>query len=144
MGYKVRQNGLTFDIILILALRQNKRKLKNMKKLIEKYWKDMFVAIETSDKTKITQNFAPDAVYKFRPKDGIMQIAVEDIAEGCLEYKDTMDCKYSIERVDELADGLWVSIVTSSVSGKPYFVTSYFKFNGDKIAELVEYYGDFE
>jgi len=114
-----------------------------MKKLIEKYWEDMLIAITTQDKTKITQHFTKDASYKFRPADGMMDITIEDMAAGCLSYKDTLDGGKNIERIDLLADGTWVSIIISSVSKKPYFITSYFKFEGDKIKELVEYYGDF-
>jgi len=114
-----------------------------MKNLIEKYWEDMLIAITTQDKVKITQHFAKNATYKFRPADGMMDIAIEDMAAGCLSYKDTLDGGKNIERIDQLKDGSWVSIITSSVSKKPYFVTSYFKFEGDKIKELTEYYGDF-
>jgi len=115
-----------------------------MKKLIEKYWEDMHVGVTTQDKTKITQYFTKSAVYRFRPVGGMMNVAVDDMAKGCLGYKDSLDCKYSIDRIDELADGSWVSIIISSVNKKPYFITSFFKFDGDKIMELVEYYGDFE
>jgi len=115
-----------------------------MEKLIEKYWEDMHVALTIQDKTKITQNFATNATYKCRTKDEMMDITVEDMASSCLEYKPILDCKYSIERIDEIADGSWVSIITSSVNKKPYFTVSYFKFKDDKIIDLVEYYGDFE
>ena len=115
-----------------------------MKKLIEKYWEDMFDAILTQDKMKIEQNFAKDAVYKCRIANGIMDATYEEMAASCLEYKDILDGKYSIDRIDELADGSWHSVINASVNKKPYFTTSYFKFKNDKIVELVEYYGDFE
>ncbi|MCL2570249.1 MAG: hypothetical protein FWE16_03530 [Firmicutes bacterium] len=114
-----------------------------MKKLIEKFWEDMHIAITTQDKIKITQNFAADAIYNCRTKDEMMNITVDEMASSCLEYKDILDCKYSIERIDELANGSWVSIITSSVNQTPYFTVSYFRFRDDKIIELVEYYGDF-
>jgi len=114
-----------------------------MKKLIENFWEDMYNGITTQDKTMILRNFAPNAIYKFRPNDEMMHVAIEDMAAGCLEYKDSLDYKYSIERIDELKDGSWMSIITSSVSKKPYFTVSYFKFKGNKIIELIEYYGDF-
>jgi len=114
-----------------------------MKTLIEKYWEDMHTAITTQNKTKITQHFAKDATYKFRTKDEMMDIAVDDMAAACLEYEPILDCKYSIERIDEMANGEWISIITSSVNKKPYFTTSYFSFKDNKIANLVEYYGDF-
>ena len=103
----------------------------------------MYTGVLTQDKSKILQNFAKNAVYKFRPKDGMVEVALEDMANSCLEYKDILDCKYSIERIDQLANGAWVSITTCSVNKKPYFTTSYFKFKNDKIVELIEYYGDF-
>ena len=115
-----------------------------MKKLIEKFWADMYDAVMSADPNKIIQNFAPNAVYKFRPKEGMTDnIAITDMAKSCLEYKDILDAKYAIERIDELKDGTWLSIITCSVEGKPYFTTSFFKFKGDKITQLIEYYGDF-
>jgi len=116
-----------------------------MKKLIEKYWEDMIIGITTQDKTKITQHFAPKATYKCRIASDMMDIVVDDMATSCLGYKDFLDCsKYTIDRIDKLADGSWHSVITSSVNKKPYFTASYFKFKGDKIIKLVEYYGDFE
>ena len=114
-----------------------------MKKLIEKFWDDMHVAITTQDKSKITQNFEATATYKCRIKDGWLDVTIDEMAASCLEYKPILDKKYAIDRIDEMADGSWVSIITCSVSGKPYFTVSYFKFKNDKIVELVEYYGDF-
>ena len=114
-----------------------------MEKLINKYWEDMHIGIDTQDKTKILQNFAPGATYKCRTKDGWMECAPEEMATSCLEYKPILDCKYSIERIDALANGTWMSVITSSVQKKPYFTVSYFIFKDDKIADLVEYYGDF-
>jgi len=114
-----------------------------MKKLIEKFWEDMFDAIIAQDKNKILQNFAPNASYRFRPNDGMVAVAIENMATSCLGYKDALDDKYSIERIDELKDGSWASIITASVNKKPYFIVSYFKFEGDKIIDLTEYYGDF-
>ena len=72
-----------------------------------------------------------------------IDIAVEDMAASCLEYAPILDCKYSIDRIDEMANGQWVSVITSSVNKKPYFTTSYFTFKDGKIIDLVEYYGDF-
>ncbi|MCL2375543.1 MAG: hypothetical protein FWC82_03365 [Firmicutes bacterium] len=114
-----------------------------MKKLIEKYWESVYTGITTQDKSKILQHFANGAAYKFRLINEFMDLPVEDMAAGCLEYKDSLDGGYSIDRLDRLADGTWSSVVLSSVSKKPYFITSYFKFECDKIKELVEYYGDF-
>ena len=114
-----------------------------MKKLIEKYWEDMYIGVTTQNKEKILQHFAQNAAYKFRPADGMVDVLVAQMAESCLGYKDTLDCKYSIERIDELANGSWMSLITCSVSKKPYFITSFFRFGGDKIIDLVEYYGDF-
>jgi len=114
-----------------------------MKKLIEKYWEDMFAAVTTQNASKIVQHFAPNAVYKFRTANGMIAIAIEDMAKSCLGYKEVLDGKYVVDRIDELAKGLWSSIITSSVSKKPYFTASYFKFRNEKIIELIEYYGDF-
>ena len=113
-----------------------------MKTLIEKYWQDMHDAIVAQDKTKILQNFAPNAVYKYREPKGIEVIALNDMVASCLGYKESMDGGYTIEQVDELADGRWVSVITSSVNKTPYMATSYFKFEGGKIVELLEYYAD--
>ncbi|MCL2375643.1 MAG: hypothetical protein FWC82_03890, partial [Firmicutes bacterium] len=90
-----------------------------------------------------TQHFTKGAAYKFRLTNEFMDLTVEDMAAGCLEYKDALDGGYSIDRIDELVGGAWVSVIISSVNKKPYFITSYFKFEGDKIIDLVEYYGDF-
>ncbi|MCL2755564.1 MAG: hypothetical protein FWE45_00745 [Firmicutes bacterium] len=114
-----------------------------MKKLIEKFWEDMYVAITTQNTSTILQHFAEDGIYKFRPVDGMIEIPLEKMAASCLEYKDILNGKYSIERIDELANGSWVSIITASVDNKPYFTTSFFKFKDEKITELIEYYGDF-
>ncbi|MCL2847299.1 MAG: hypothetical protein FWE13_00920 [Firmicutes bacterium] len=114
-----------------------------MKKLIENYWKSVYIGVTTQDASKITANFATGATYKFRLSNEFMDLAIKDMAGGCLEYKDTLDDKYSIDRIDELKDGTWMSVITSSVGKKPYFVTSYFRFDGDKIVDLIEYYGDF-
>ena len=114
-----------------------------MKKLIEKFWEDMFDGITTQDKSKILQSFTPDASYKFRTADKMYDVALEDMAASCLGYKDTLDCKYFIERIDELADGSWVSVITCSDNKKPYFTVSYFKFKDGRISDLTEYYGDF-
>ena len=114
-----------------------------MEKLIKKFWADMFEAVTTQDASKILQNFAEDAAYKFRPAEGMTDnIPLADMAESCLGYKSVLAGKYNIERIEKLADGSWLSIITANV-GKPYFTTSFFKFRGDKIIELVEYYGDF-
>ena len=104
----------------------------------------MFAAVTTQDANKIVQHFAPNAVYKCRTASGMMDVDIKDLAESCLEYKETLDEQYSIDRVDELTNGVWSSIIISSVSKKPYFITSYFKFKDEKIIELIEYYGDFE
>ncbi|MCL2846625.1 MAG: hypothetical protein FWE38_02945 [Firmicutes bacterium] len=114
-----------------------------MKKIIERYWEDMYAGVVGQDANKILQHFAVGAVYKFRPADGMMDVAIEEMAASCLQYKDILDSGYVIERIDELADGNWVSMITASVGGKPFFTTSFFKFEGDKIVELIEYYGDF-
>ena len=117
-----------------------------MKKLIENYWKDMDAAIMGQDKNKITQHFAKDAVYKCRVANEMLIFPFEEMAKSCLEYKEIIDKEFkdSIDSIDELKDGRWVSVITSSVSKKPYFTLSYFKFKNEKIVELVEYYGDFE
>jgi|GEM_PF-1337311 len=115
-----------------------------MKKLIEQYWEDMFTAITAQDANKIVNHFAPNAIYKCRISNGMIDVKIEEMANSCLEYKEILDGKYAIDRIDELADGSWVSIITSSVNKKPYFTTSYFKFKDKKIIELIEYYGDFE
>jgi len=114
-----------------------------MKKLIEKFWEDMYTAVTRQNPSKILQHFVPNAVYKFRPADGMIEVPLEEMAASCLEYKDILNGKYTIERIDELANGSWMSIITSSVNNKPYFTTSFFKFRGEKIVELIEYYGDF-
>ena len=114
-----------------------------MKQLIEKFWADMYEGIMAQDKSKITQHFADGATYAFRTADEMMAVELDELAASCLSYKPTLDQKYSIERVDELADGSWVSIVAASVDKKPYFTVSYFTFDGDKISNLTEYYGDF-
>ncbi|MDR0776912.1 MAG: hypothetical protein LBE81_09800 [Azonexus sp.] len=114
----------------------------NIVNLIEKYWEDMHVAVTTQNPGKILQNFAPNATYKFRPAAGMMDVVLEEMATSCLGYKDTLVGKYNIERIDELADGSWISVITADV-GKPFFTTSFFKFKNDKIVELIEYYGDF-
>jgi hypothetical protein len=72
----------------------------------------------------------------------MIDVTLEEMAASCLEYKDVLDSKYVIERINELANGSWVSIITANV-GKPFFATSFFKFSGEKIIELIEYYGDF-
>ena len=114
-----------------------------MEKLIRKFWEDMFQAVTTQNADKILQNFAPDATYKFRPAEGMTDsIPLPDMAASCLGYKSVLVGKYSIERIEELANGSWMSIITANV-GKPYFTASFFKFKGDKIIELIEYYGDF-
>jgi hypothetical protein len=116
--------------------------VKDMKKLIEKYWEDMHVAVTTQNANKILQHFAPNAIYKFRSADGMIDVKLEEMAASCLEYGDVLISKYVIERVDELTNGSWISIITANV-GKPFFTTSFFKFKDEKIIELIEYYVDF-
>ncbi|MEX3787626.1 hypothetical protein [Paraburkholderia sp. BR14374] len=110
--------------------------------LIEKYWEDMYIAVTTQNRIKILQNFAPNAIYKYRPANGLVDVPLEKMATSCLGYKDLLVGKYNIERIDELADGSWISVITGDV-GKPFFAISFFKFKDDKIIELTEYYGYF-
>ena len=117
-----------------------------MKKLIEQYCEDLGKAIETQNAKLITQHFAKDATYRFRLGSGWMDVEIKDMADSCLSYKDIKDKDFAgtTDSIDELADGRWVSVIVGSVNKKPYSTVSFFKFNGDKIVELVEYYGDFE
>ena len=115
-----------------------------MKKQIQQYWDDMFTAINTQDATLITRHFAPKATYRCRLATEMMSIPVNDMAGSCLGYKDTLDGKHNIDRIEELANGTWISIITASVNSKPYFTTSFFTFKNSQITDLTEYYGDFE
>jgi len=137
--YKTKKCELAITNIVAHATQKERVK---MKKLIEKYWSDMMDGMATQDKTKITQHFAPKALYKYRTPESMMELAIDDLAAGCLQYKDTSSGKYYLEQIDELKDGRWVSILTSAISGKKYMTVSYFKFENDKIIDLMEYYGD--
>ena len=114
-----------------------------MKELVEKYCADLITAIATQDAGKITQHFAPNAKWKWYSREGMMDMKVEEVANACLEHKDVPNNPHKIERIDELANGTWISIMMAVSNGTPYHVVSFYKFDGDKIVELVEYYGDY-
>jgi len=107
------------------------------------YWNDTQKAIDTQDATRLNLYFADDAVYKFRTNDGMIEVDVKEMQQSTLSYKEIQDAPVVVERIEKLADGKYLTIAHSSVENKPYFVTSFFTLNDDKIVKLEEYYGDF-
>ena len=73
----------------------------------------------------------------------MVDVKVEEMAQSTLGYKEIQDAPIAIERIEKLENDLFLTIVVSSVDKKPYFTTSFFKLQNEKIIELVEYYGDF-
>jgi hypothetical protein len=115
----------------------------NYEEFLRSYWNDTQKMIDTQDTSIIRGYFSNDATYRFRTNEGMVDVKVEEMTQSTLGYKEIQDTPLVIERIEKLENDLFLTIVVSSVDKKPYFTTSFFKMENEKIIELVEYYGDF-
>jgi len=114
----------------------------NFEDFLRSYWKSTQKAMDTQDPHLIKNYFSDDAVYRFRTNEGMLEVNVDEMIQSTLGYKKIQDSPIEIERIEKLENGLFLTIVFASVDKKPYFATSFFKLENEKIKELVEYYGD--
>jgi hypothetical protein len=114
----------------------------NYEDFLRNYWKSTQHAMDTQDSSLIKNYFSTDAVYRFRTNEGMLDVNIDEMIQSTLGYKKIQDSPIEVERIEKLENGLLLSIVFASVDKKPYFVTSFFELENEKIKELVEYYGD--
>jgi hypothetical protein len=117
--------------------------LFNYEEFLENYWNNSQKAMDTQDPSLIKEFFSSDAVYRFRTNEGMLDVNIDEMIQSTLGYKKIQDLPIEIERIEKLENGMFLTIVFSSVDKKPYFAVSFFNLENGKIIELVEYYGDF-
>ena len=109
---------------------------------LRSYWESTQKSMDNQDPSLIKEFFSEDAIYEFRTNEGMLDVKIDDMISSTLGYKKGQDLPIKIERIEKLEDGSFLTIVFASVNEKPYFVTSFFKLENNKIKELTEYYGD--
>jgi len=114
----------------------------NYDEFLRNYWSSTQKSMDTQDETLIRDYFADDAKYQFRTNEGMLDVGIDEMIQSTHGYKKDQDLPIKVERIEKLENGLFLTIVFASVNKKPYFVTSFFKVENNKIKELVEYYGD--
>ena len=115
----------------------------NYKEFLRNYWNDIQKMMDTQDTSIIKDYFSNDATYQFRTNEGMVDVNIEAMLQSTLGYKELQDTPIMIERIEKLGNGVFLTIVFASVDKKPYFASSFFKMENEKIVELIEYYGDF-
>ena len=114
----------------------------NYEEFLRSYWDNTQKSMDNQNPLLIKEFFSEDAIYQFRTNEGMLTVNIDDMIQSTLGYKEEQDLPIKIERIEKLENGTFLTIAFASVSGSPYFVTSFFKIENNKIKELVEYYGD--